>query len=757
MPDGDPSRFHGLLAIAAFVAVAWLFSSSRGRVPVRIVVTGMLLQVVIALLLLRVPVTADAFDAVAGVVAKAISFADEGSRFVFGSLSDPSGPWGFVFAFRVLPVIVFFAATMAVLYQLRVMPVIVSGMAWCLRRTLGVTGTEALSTASNVLVGQTEAPLCVRPYLPRMTRSQLMVVMTGGFATIAGSVLAGYVSFLGGEDEARRVEFARHLLTASLMSAPAAFVMAKLLVPETEPVEESEVEAAELKPGANVLDAVAVGAGDGLKLALNVAAMLVAFVAILALMDWPIAALGEWAPVAAWRAEHDLGPWGIAPLLGLCFSPVAWLLGIPSNDVSRVGELLGTQIVATEFVAYLRLSEMQADSSLSPRSVVIATYALCGFANLPSIAVQIGGLGALAPTRRADLSRLAFRAMCGGAMACWSTAAIAGMVLPADEMPPRLDVSPISQRAEDSPASERDADTCGPPVPGIVVLDGRDSWPQGLRKIEEPLATLHNVFEIAPGLYSGSGPETEAELDALANLGIRTVISVDGARPKHEWASERGMRYVHLPIGYDTVDPLQRMRLVRSVRDLERPIYLHCHHGKHRGPAALVYAQVSLGRCDARTGLRLLEILGTSRSSPGLYAAVTGASLVDPDEIDAVEELELAPVAKVGDLAAGMAKADRVFDRLFVIEAAGWKVPAEHPDLVPAAETGILTELFRGMRGLREGASPGDDHERQIEAFIERSTALEAAIREGRAKEASAVLADLDTRCTACHKAWRNK
>jgi CNT family concentrative nucleoside transporter len=712
MPDGDPSRFHGLLAIAAFVAVAWLFSSSRGRVPVRIVVTGMLLQVVIALLLLRVPVTADAFDAVAGVVAKAISFADEGSRFVFGSLSDPSGPWGFVFAFRVLPVIVFFAATMAVLYQLRVMPVIVSGMAWCLRRTLGVTGTEAL---------------------------------------------AGYVSFLGGEDEARRVEFARHLLTASLMSAPAAFVMAKLLVPETEPVEESEVEAAELKPGANVLDAVAVGAGDGLKLALNVAAMLVAFVAILALMDWPISALGEWAPVAAWRAEHDLGPWGIAPLLGLCFSPVAWLLGIPSNDVSRVGELLGTQIVATEFVAYLRLSEMQADSSLSPRSVVIATYALCGFANLPSIAVQIGGLGALAPTRRADLSRLAFRAMCGGAMACWSTAAIAGMVLPADEMPPRLDVSPISQRAEDSPASERDADTCGPPVPGIVVLDGRDSWPQGLRKIEEPLATLHNVFEIAPGLYSGSGPETEAELDALANLGIRTVISVDGARPKHEWASERGMRYVHLPIGYDTVDPLQRMRLVRSVRDLERPIYLHCHHGKHRGPAALVYAQVSLGRCDARTGLRLLEILGTSRSYPGLYAAVTGASLVDPDEIDAVEELELAPVAKVGDLAAGMAKADRVFDRLFVIEAAGWKVPAEHPDLVPAAETGILTELFRGMRGLREGASPGDDHERQIEAFIERSTALEAAIREGRAKEASAVLADLDTRCTACHKAWRNK
>jgi len=754
MPDGDPSRFHGLLAIAAFVAVAWLFSTARRRVSIRLVATGLLLQAAIALLLLRVPVTADAFDAVAGFVAKAISFADEGSRFVFGSLSDPSGPWGFVFAFRVLPVIVFFAATMAVLYQLRVMPLVVSGMAWCLRRTLGVTGTEALATASNVLVGQTEAPLCVRPYLPRMTRSQLMVVMTGGFATIAGSVLAGYVSFLGGEDEARRVEFARHLLTASLMSAPAAFVMAKLLVPETEPVEESAVEAAELRPGANALDAVAVGAGDGLKLALNVAAMLVAFVAILALLDWPIAALGEWGPIAGWRGEHGFGPWGIAPLLGLCFSPVAWLLGIPSTDVSRVGELLGTQIVATEFVAYLRLSEMQTDSSLSPRSVVIATYALCGFANLPSIAIQIGGLGALAPTRRADLSRLAFRAMCGGAMACWSTAAIAGMVLPAGDAPPRIDVATVADvvgRDESMPKPGEAARTDAAATPDA------SEWPQGLRKLEEDLATLHNVFEIAPGLYSGSGPETEAELDALANLGIRTVISVDGARPKHEWASERGMRYVHLPIGYDTVDPLQRMRLVRAVRDLERPIYLHCHHGKHRGPAALVYAQVSLGRCDARTGVQLLEILGTSKSYPGLYASVREATPVERQAIDAVNEVELAPVAKVGDLAAGMAKADRVFDRLFVVEAAGWKVPSEHPDLVPAAEVGILTELFRGMRGLREGASPEDDHERQIEAFIERSTALEAAVRNGRAEEASAILADLDTRCTACHKAWRNK
>jgi CNT family concentrative nucleoside transporter len=480
MPDADPSRFHGLLAIAAFILVAWACSSARRRINLRIVVTGLLLQVAIAIVLLRIPATADAFDVVAGLVAKAISFADEGSRFVFGSLADPGGAWGFVFAFRVIPVIIFFAALMALLYQLRIMPLVVAGMAWCLRRTLGVTGTEALATASNVLIGQTEAPLCVRPYLPSMTRSQLMVVMTGGFATIAGSVLAGYVSFLGGDDEARRIEFARHLLTASLMSAPAAFVMAKLLVPETEPVEEGEVESAELKPGANALDAIAVGAGDGLKLALNVAAMLIAFVSLLALLDWPIASLGEWGPIARWRGEMDFGPWGIAPLLGLLFTPVAWMLGIASGDVSKVGELLGTQIVATEFIAYLKLAEMQSAGELSHRSVVIATYALCGFANLPAIAIQIGGLGALAPSRRADLSRLAFRAMCGGAMACWSTAAIAAMVLPSDVATMRIEIEPAASATSPDLIEEVRLEAfaegirggaCGPAVGAVVVLE----------------------------------------------------------------------------------------------------------------------------------------------------------------------------------------------------------------------------------------------------------------------------------------------
>ena len=431
MDADEPARWHGLLAIAAFLLVATLCSTRRSAIRLRVVAIGLLLQIGIALLLLRVPATAAAFGAFAGGVAKAIGFADEGSRFVFGSLADAEGPWGFVFAFRVLPVIVFFAAMMAVLYRLRVMPALVAAAAWALRRSLGVSGTEALATASNVLLGQTEAPLCVRPYLPTMTRSQLMVVMTGGFATIAGSVLAGYVAFLGGEDEALRTEFARHLLTASLMSAPAAFVMAKLFVPETEAIAEDSLRGEQLRPGSNLLDALAVGAADGVRLAANVAAMLIAFVAVLALLDWPIRSLGEWGPVASWRAEAGFGAWGLSPLLGLAFAPVAWLLGVSGGDVARVGELLGTQVVATEFVAYLRLAEMQAAGELSPRSVVIATYALCGFANLPSIAIQIGGLGALAPTRRPEFSRLAFRAMLAGAMACWSTAAVAALVLPA--------------------------------------------------------------------------------------------------------------------------------------------------------------------------------------------------------------------------------------------------------------------------------------------------------------------------------------
>ena len=426
-----PDLLRAVVGVFAFVLVAWIFSSSRKNISWRVVFGGIGLQVALAVVLLWIPVTAQAFEYVAMLVAKAIGMANEGSAFLFGSLAAADGPAGFVFAFRVLPVIIYFAAVMAVLYHVGFMQRIIAGMAWVMRRTLGVSGAEALSVAANVLVGQTEAPLCIKPFLPRMTRSQLMVVMTGGFATIAGSVLAGYVDFLGGGDEEARIRFAKHLLTASLMSAPAAFVMAKILVPETEdePQESINAQPVEETRAANVVDAVVVGATDGLKLAANVGAMLVAFIAILALIDWPLGALSNTEFIAGIRAEYGWGEWSLQGAVGLLFRPVAWLIGAPVADLPQVGNLLGTSLVATEFVAYLDLKQMIADGTITPRGATVVTYALCGFANLPSMAIQVGGLSAIAPTRRQDFSRLAFRAMMAGAMACWSTATIASAIV----------------------------------------------------------------------------------------------------------------------------------------------------------------------------------------------------------------------------------------------------------------------------------------------------------------------------------------
>ncbi|GJQ28596.1 MAG: nucleoside transporter [Phycisphaerae bacterium] len=425
-------RYTGLLGIVVLIGAAWAMSSHRTRINTRIVVGGVVLQAILAVLMLRVPGVSAAFEYLALGVTRVISFADAGTAFLFGNAADAGGAWGFIFAVKVLPVIVFFASLMAVLYHLGIMPRVVAGMAWVMRRAMGVSGAEALSAAANVFVGQTEAPLCIRPYLATMTRSQLMAVMTGGFATIAGSVLAAYVLKLGGDDESQRVLFAKHLITASVMSAPAGFVFAKILCPETEPLpmEQADV-SAEGSRATNVVDAAALGAGEGLRLALNVAAMLVAFVSLLALLNWPLTALSAWGPVATWRAEHGLPEFSFQNILGTILMPLAWCMGAPWGEARALGSLLGTQVVATEFVAYLGLSEHQAAGTLSPRTVQIATYALCGFANLPSIAIQIGGLSALAPTRRADLVALAPRAMVAGAMACWSTACIAGVLIPA--------------------------------------------------------------------------------------------------------------------------------------------------------------------------------------------------------------------------------------------------------------------------------------------------------------------------------------
>lgn len=417
---GHMERFVGVIGMAAFVGVAMALSSNRGRIRWRVVAWGVGLQVVIAALCLRnfVP-GVDAvgfFEAIARLFTRVISFGNAGVEFLFGKAMDASQPWGFIFVVKVLPIIIFFAALMSVMYHLRIMQVVVAGVAWVLRRTLGITGAEAISAAANIFVGQTEAPLLVRPYIAGMTRSQIMCVMTCGFATIAGSVMAAYVGILGGEAEESKVLFAKHLLTASVMSAPAGILMAKIMLPEEE-IPRDESLSGLLKaevPTSNVVDAAVVGATDGLKLAMNVAAMLVAFVSLIALIDWPLEAF-----------------WGVsfASVLGFVFRPVAWCMGVPWKECGEFGAILGTGVIATEFKAYLDLAAHIRDGTMSPRACQIATYALCGFCNIPSIGIQIGGFSALAPERRQDFVKIAPRAMVAGMLACWMTGAVAGVFI----------------------------------------------------------------------------------------------------------------------------------------------------------------------------------------------------------------------------------------------------------------------------------------------------------------------------------------
>jgi len=421
----------GLLGVLVLLLIAWGLSTERGRLPWRIILGGVGLQFALAALLIKVPLVVTLFGAIASMINDAISAVDEGTKFVWGQqLGDPQN--GFVFAIHAMAIVIFFASLVSVLYHIGVMQRLIAGLAWVLRRTLGVTGSEALAMAANVFVGQTEAPLCVRPYIDRMTRSQLMTLMVGGFATIAGSVLAAYVGMLGGTDDASRELFIRHLLTASLMSAPAAFVVAKIIVPETEtPIDEGLKMAQIERPHVNVLDAAAGGASDGMKLALNIVAMIIAFVSIVTLINMPLGWLGRELDQ---NLEDGLGlqTLSIETILGSAFTPLAWAMGVEWRDCGAIGSLMGQKIVLTEFIAYMRLGDLINDpegSQISARSAQLGAYALCGFANLASIAIQIGGFSVIAPSRRRDFVTLGFKAMIGGALASWMTASIAGLFI----------------------------------------------------------------------------------------------------------------------------------------------------------------------------------------------------------------------------------------------------------------------------------------------------------------------------------------
>ena len=431
---------RGLIGIGVLLGLAYLLSTNRKKINWRLVGVGIGLQIAFAILVLKTSVGKGLFEFIGRMFSTLLNFTFAGTSFIFGPLGSPGGDnsFGVIFAFQILPTIIFFGSLMGVLYYMGWIQPLVRGMGKFMSRTMRISGAESLATAANVFVGQTEAPLVIRPYVLGMTKSELMTLMTGGMATIAGGVLSSYILFLGGEDPATQALFASHLLSASIMSAPAAIVMAKLLVPEEEtPKTTGDIKIDMPTDNSNVLEAAAEGASEGLKLALNVGAMLLAFIALIALFDAVLGWVGN--PVIAGFELYDLNTpisnWSggrfeglsLQALFGFFFAPLAWAMGIESADILSFGQLLGEKIAVNEFVAYLSLSQMQ--GVISERSMIIGAYALCGFANFSSIAIQIGGIGGIAPERRGDVAQLGVRAVIGGALASWMTATIAGILL----------------------------------------------------------------------------------------------------------------------------------------------------------------------------------------------------------------------------------------------------------------------------------------------------------------------------------------
>lgn len=424
--------FRGSLGVVCMLLLAWLMSSNRRAVDWRLVGTGLGLQLVFALLVLKVSWVSRLFQRISGLFVDFLNYSREGADFLFSGLVSDIDSFGYIFAFQVLPTIVFFSAVMSIFYYLGILQKVVYAFAWIMSKTMRLSGAESLAAAGNVFLGQTESPLLIRPYLDKMTRSEIMSLMTGGMATIAGSVFAAYVGYLGGSDPAQQLLFATHLLTASVMSAPAAIVAAKIMVPETEPVNQNLLISRE-KIGSNLLDAIANGTTDGLRLAVNVGVMLLVFTALVALANGILADfVGEATGLNQWVNQFTNGKYdafNLQFLFGLLCAPIAWLLGVPSEDVLLVGQLLGEKTIINEFYAYATLGEFKTGGDLVYyKSIIIATYALCGFANFASIGIQIGGIGALAPDKRRVLSELGVRSLIGGTLACFITAAIAGMI-----------------------------------------------------------------------------------------------------------------------------------------------------------------------------------------------------------------------------------------------------------------------------------------------------------------------------------------
>lgn len=404
-------KIIGIFGLAIFILIAYLFSTNRKKVDWKLVAIGVVLQVIFALLVLKVPLGQKFFQFASNIIDKLLQFTTEGTAFVFGDLVNVN-KIGFIFALQVLPTIIFFSALMSILYHLGVMQFFISIISKGLAKILGTSGAETLSAVANIFVSQNEAPLIIKPYMEKMTKSELYSVMVGGMATVAGSVMAGYVA-MGVS--------AGHLLAASVMSAPASLVISKIMIPETEePLTKNSIELKNEKTATNIIEAAANGAMDGIQIAFNVGGLLIAFIALIALLNFLLGWLGGLA-----GANYLSLSW----IFGKLFSPVAYIMGIPAKDIAVAGDLLGQKVVLNEFVAYANLSPLIASGQLTEKTIVILTYALCGFANFSSIAIQIASIGGVAPGKRRDVAKLGLKAVLGGSLAAFMTAAIAGVLL----------------------------------------------------------------------------------------------------------------------------------------------------------------------------------------------------------------------------------------------------------------------------------------------------------------------------------------
>ena len=422
----------GITGMLALIFIAFLFSKNRKAINWKTVTIGLAVQLLLAIGVLKVDFIQEIFEFFGKIFVKTLDFTMEGSKFLLGDMMNIES-FGYVFLFQVLPTVIFFSALTSVLFYLGIIQKFVRALAWALTKLLNISGAESLSVAGNIFLGQTEAPLLIKAYLEKMSKSEILLVMIGGMATVAGGVLAAYIGFLGGEDEVVRLFYAKHLLTASVMAAPGAIVIAKILYPQTEEIN-TEVHVSQDKIGSNLLDAIANGTTEGLKLAANVGAMLLVFVAFIAMINFGFEKVGTIGQINSWiDLNTDYDQLSLEFILGYTFYPLMWLIGVAKEDMALMGQLLGIKLAASEFIGYMQLAELKDMTNLVhfkyEKSIIMATYMLCGFANFASIGIQIGGIGSLAPGQRKNLSQFGFLALVGGTLASLLSATFAGMII----------------------------------------------------------------------------------------------------------------------------------------------------------------------------------------------------------------------------------------------------------------------------------------------------------------------------------------